>query len=135
MKEEKLLQELIDKKNELEKRIQKGREIIENKKKLERQNLISEAKSKIDKELWNIWLLKLLKEMEFEGIFYGDLVSIGVEGKRPFGNSDSSGDIARILGWECEDDLEDDLSDNQYCLIQAIWKDLPDFINNLIKSL
>lgn len=131
MKEEKLLQELIDKKNELEKRIQKGREIIENKKKLERQNLISEAKSKIDKELWNIWLLKLLKEMEFEGIFYGDLVSIGVEGKRPFGNSDSSGDIARILGWECEDDL----SDNQYCLIQAIWKDLPDFINNLIKSL
>lgn len=130
MKEEKLLLELVRQRDDLEVRIKKGRQIISDKRNEERQRLILEQKSKIDKDVWDSWLLKLLQNMEFEGLFYGDSVSIGACGKRPFGNSNSEGDIARILGWE----YEDDLSDSQYLLVSAIWKDLPDFLNNLIKE-
>lgn len=130
MKEEKLLLELVRQRDDLEARIKKGRQIISDKRNEERLRLVLEQKSKIDKDVWDSWLLKLLQNMEFEGLFYGDSVSIGVDGKRPFGNSNSEGDIARILGWE----YEDDLSDSQYLLVRALWKDLPDFLNNLIKE-
>ena len=49
--------------------------------------------------------IKLLKKMVFT--YYengGDYISIGVQGKRPFGNSDVIGDIIRIIGEPIIDD-------------------------------
>jgi len=76
--------------------------------------------------------IKLLKRMEFEGIFYGDLVSIGVDGKRPFGNSHTYGDIAEILGWKKPND---DLSDEQQIEAERLMHELPLAVNEVIKAL
>lgn len=130
MKEEILLNELIQQREVLDERISKGKEIVEAIKRKKRQNEIENARAKIDDNIWNTWLLKLLKRMEFKGIFYGDRVSIGVSGKRPFGNSSIDKDIAEILDWN----YEDDLSDEQYLLIKKLWEDLPIFLNKLIKN-
>jgi len=76
--------------------------------------------------------IKLLKRMEFEGIFYGDLVSIGVGGKRPFGNSNTYGDIAEILGWEKPND---DLGNEQQIEAERLMHELPLAVNEIISSL
>lgn len=57
--------------------------------------------------------VKLLKQMSF--LFYkegGDYVLIGVEGKRPFGNSSITDDVCEILGWKYPD--EDEMSSSEY---------------------
>lgn len=131
MKKEQLLAELMRQGDELDYRIRNGQEIIQREKENKWRKEVLEAKNEIDKDLWNRWLILLLKRMEFKGIFYGDVVSIGVSGKRPFGNSAHSRDIAETLGWE----YEDGLSDKQDLLVSALWEDLPDFINNLIEKL
>ena len=76
--------------------------------------------------------IKLLQRMEFEGIFYGDLVSIGVGGKRPFGNSNTYGDIAEILGWEKPND---DLGNEQQIEAERLMHELPLAVNEIISSL
>ena len=130
MKEEILLNKLIQERKALDERISKGKEIVESLKRKKKQKEIENARAKIDNDTWNTWLLKLLKRMEFEGIFYGECVSIGVCGKRPFGNSSINEDIAEILNWN----YEDELSDEQYLLIKKLWEDLPIYLNKLIEN-
>lgn len=129
-KEQELLNQLIQERNIIDERINNGKKIIEAMKLKEKQQKIENARAKIDNNVWDEWLLKLAKRMIFEGIFHGDLVSIGVCGKRPFGNSSINEDIAEILGW----DYEDELSEEQYLLIEKIWEDLPVFLNKLIST-
>ena len=62
----------------------------------------------------------------------GDLVSIGVEGKRPFGNSSVYWDMARILGWKMEDD---DPSEKQCERLERLMKELPLAVNSIIRKL
>lgn len=132
MKEEILLNELYSERKKIDARISKGEEIIKNLKRKKRQEEIENTRAKIDDKTWDDWLLKLLKRMEFECIFYGDRVSIGVSGKRPFGNSSINEDIAKILGWN---DDKNDLSEEQYLLIEKLWQDLPIFLNKLISNI
>ena len=75
---------------------------------------------------------KLLKNMEFKGMWHGDSVSIGAEGKRPFGNSNMHGDIASILGWELPND---DLSDAQKERADVLLEELPFALNSILSSL
>jgi len=77
--------------------------------------------------------IKLLKRMQFERYKEGnDHVYIGVDGKRPFGNSSIELDIAEILGWKLPND---DLSYEQYDECKKYLNKLPDFLNFLIKQL
>jgi hypothetical protein len=80
--------------------------------------------------------IKLLKRMEFKRYEDGgDYVYMGVEGKRPFGNSNIHHDIAEILGWELPND---DLSYEQHGQLNECKKyldRLPDFLNFLINQL
>lgn len=76
---------------------------------------------------------KLIKELEF--VSYkdgGDYVFIGVDGKRPFGNSDILRDVAEILKWKLPND---DLSDKQYEKAQQLLKELPYALNNILKGI
>lgn len=123
--------DLVKQRDEFDDRIRRVKETMQREKEIERERLASEARNEIHKDIWDRWLILLLKRMEFKGIFYGDIVSIGVEGKRPFGNSNWNRDIAETLGWE----YEDGLSDKQSLLVSALWEDIPEFINNLIEKL
>ena len=74
----------------------------------------------------------LLREMYFDGLWYGDDVSIGVDGKRPFGNSgDIHEDVARILGWEINDDYGE-LSGVQVEAAQRLLDELAMAVNAII---
>ena len=51
--------------------------------------------------------LKLIAKMRFDGMWYGDIVSIGVSGKRPFGTSSCLiSEVAEICGWEYDIDYD-----------------------------
>lgn len=76
---------------------------------------------------------KLIKELNFvEYKNGGDYVYIGVDGKRPFGNSDIMQDVAEILKWKLPND---DLSEKQYEKAKQLLKELPYALNNLIKNI
>ena len=114
-------------KEELSRRIYKGETMIND---LERERLkIIEERIMFDG--CNRDHLKLLKEMNFQGMWHGDLVSIGVCGKRPFGNSSYYHDIAEILGWELPND---DLSDKQQKEAENLLEELPFALNYIIRS-
>jgi len=77
--------------------------------------------------------IKLLKGLHF--LHYedgGDYVYMGVEGKRPFGNSHVAKDIAEILEWKL---LKNDLNHEQQENCKKYLKKLPSFLNFLIRSL
>ena len=74
---------------------------------------------------------KLLSNMDFKGMWYGDTVSIGADGKRPFGNSSVYSDVARILGWELPND---DLSNEQVKRAEELLDELPYALNKIIQS-
>jgi len=77
--------------------------------------------------------IKLLKRLHF--LHYkdgGDYAYMGVEGKRPFGNSHINQDIAKILEWKL---LNDDLNHEQQENCKKYLKKLPSFLNFLIQSL
>ena len=76
--------------------------------------------------------IKLLQRMQFEGIFFGDIVSIGVQGKRPFGNSNTYKDIAEILEWQLPND---NLSDEQQKKAERLMNELPIAINTLFRDI
>ena len=77
--------------------------------------------------------MKLLKRLEFKKYKDGgDYVYMGVDGKRPFGNSFIHRDISEILGWELPND---DLSYKQHEECEKYLDKLPDFLNFLIKQL
>ena len=76
--------------------------------------------------------LKLLRNMVFVGMYPGDSVSIGVDGKRPFGNSWPYSDVAEILGWELPND---DLSDDQQIAAAILMDELPLALNEIICTL
>ena len=48
----------------------------------------------------------LLQKMEFKYFHGGDYVFIGVEGRRPFGNSNIRQDVAKICGLDIDADAE-----------------------------
>ena len=83
--------------------------------------------------------IKLLKRMEFQYYDGTDLVVIGVDGKRPFGNSDATQDVCEILGWEYPD--EDELSPSEYdkksdAVYRKAWKlieELPLALHEILK--
>lgn len=77
--------------------------------------------------------IKLLKRLEFK-IYEngGDYVYIGVDGKRPFGDSSIARGIAEILEWKLPND---DLSYEQQKNCEEYLQKLPSFLNFLIKSL
>jgi len=76
--------------------------------------------------------IKLLQNMEFRGLWYGATVSIGVDGKRPFGNSCTYSDIARILKWELPND---DLSDEQRQKADKLLDELPFVLNKVMQKI
>ncbi len=77
--------------------------------------------------------IKLLKRMQFERYKEGgDYVYMGVDGKRPFGNSSINRDISEILEWKLPND---DLSYKQHDECRKYLNKLPDFLNFLIKQL
>ncbi len=77
--------------------------------------------------------IKLLKRLQFKLYEKGsDYVYMGVDGKRPFGNSSINRDIAEILDWELPND---DLSFKQHEKCKDYLNKLPDFLNFLIKQL
>lgn len=76
---------------------------------------------------------KLLREMYFEYYPKGsDYVFIGVNGKRPFGNSNVDNDVARILKWKLPND---DLSDKQRKKAWKLLEELPYALNKIIASI
>ena len=77
--------------------------------------------------------IKLLKRMEFETLDWGDLACIGVNGKRPFGNSYVGRDIANILGWKLDEDEE--LTDAQQKKDDRLMEELPLALNLLIERI
>lgn len=71
--------------------------------------------------------------MEFETLDWGDLACIGVNGKRPFGNSYVGRDIANILGWKLDEDEE--LTDAQQKKADRLMEELPLALNLLIERI
>lgn len=125
-----ILSSLRREKENIENRIAKGSKILQQEEYALQQEERANVRNSIEPEIWQNWLLVLLKNMQFEGIWYGDLVSIGVEGKRPFGSSSGDYDIPRILSWN-----EDEMSEKKIqSLINALLDDLPNFLNDLIKK-
>ena len=61
----------------------------------------------------------------------GDTVSIGVCGKRPFGNSYYYDDIADILGWQKPNE---ELSDKQTERADQLLYELPFMLNNILEE-
>jgi hypothetical protein len=90
-----------------------------------------------DREIWQGFELsadhvELLKAAEFKYFESGgDYVLIGIEGKRPFGNSDVYRDVARVLGWKLPND---DLSDEQAELAGKLLRELPLALNEIISD-
>lgn len=78
--------------------------------------------------------IKLLKRMRFQLYEDTDLVSIGVDGKRPFGNSDWVGDIFDILGWEPTFD-RNGMTDESEERALRIMAELPMALNAIIAGL
>ena len=76
--------------------------------------------------------IKLLKQMEFEGMWHADFVSIGASGKRPFGNSNILKDVARILEWKTED--ADELTLTQDSQARKLLDELHLAVNAIIKQ-
>ena len=77
--------------------------------------------------------VKLIQAMEFK--FFedgGDYVFIGVEGKRPWGNSDWYGDIAQILEWKLPNDS---LSDKQRKRANQLIEELPHALNKILRGI
>jgi len=68
----------------------------------------------------------LLQKMEFQHIYAGDVVFIGVEGKRPFGNSDVRKDVARICKLDVDIDAEK---------IESLIEELPIAANYVFRNL
>lgn len=75
---------------------------------------------------------KLMREMEFR-LFDdgGGCVLIGVEGKRPFGESYVYRSVGRILGWVKEGE---DMSDEQISRAIQIIRELPYAINKVLRE-
>lgn len=75
---------------------------------------------------------KLMREMEFR-LFDdgGGCVLIGVEGKRPFGESYVYSSVGRILGWVKEGE---DMSDEQVSRAIQIIRELPYAINKVLRE-
>ncbi len=75
---------------------------------------------------------KLLAAMEFEHYKDGgDYVFMGVNGKRPFGNSSIYSDIAQTLSWKLPND---DLSDEQYERAKQLIVELPIALNKILRE-
>ena len=95
-----------------------------------------EAKEKVEKDIRDSYKLnadhiKLLKNMEFvhfpDG---GDMVCIGVDGKRPFGYSSISDSLKLVLGWRWYEDEEKEI----YEKYNVLMKQLPLAINEILKN-
>ena len=92
-----------------------------------RQILYKKKEKKYSKEDF----IKLLKHMNFENISrWGDLVSIGVDGKRPFWNSNVLSDIRSIL-WK-DANWEEEFTDVDY---EVIFNWISNVLNDCIQSL
>ena len=77
--------------------------------------------------------LKLISAMQFEGMWHGDVVSIGVDGKRPFGSSnDLTSNVAEILGWYDDDD-DYEPSDEVCDRVARILDELPLAVNEVMR--
>ena len=76
--------------------------------------------------------LKLLARMEFKNYEYSDHVFLGVEGKKPFGNSNIEADIAGILELEINEDGEfDDETEKE---VDKLLAELPLAVHHLIQT-
>lgn len=130
---EKHLAALRRERDTLEERIYKGEKMLRNQKEEEEKAIETKVKEDFVKNGVSEDCIKLLKEMEFRGLWRGDAVSIGVDGKRPFGNSFPEKDVAEILGWK--ETEEDGLLEQQGEKAWELMKQLPIAINQIIKNL
>lgn len=132
--------------NDLKVKKQKEAKSLESKFKefKERNNEVSQIKRAIEKKEQenlekNFTLkeahIKLLKETLFEYIDHGDLVKFGVEGKRPFGNSDYYEDMVRILGFNWKKDDNGQYTEEQYKKLENLLKELPLAVNHIIEKI
>jgi hypothetical protein len=130
-----LIKEMKMKEQEIQIEINKNKEVInglehqlweiKDNKKNERERFIRDNYKLKDEHK------KLLKRMEFKGIWYGDIVSIGADGKRPFGNSDMFDDVARILEWKLPNDY---MSDEQREQAEILIDELPYALNEILTN-
>jgi|APGre2960657468_1045069.scaffolds.fasta_scaffold89377_2 hypothetical protein len=132
-----LLLDLEKQKKEIESRICKGKEICE---KLENQiyyKRLEEIENNLEGELIERLTLKFLKRMEFENINYGQIVSVGASGKRPYGNSFIENDIVECFKSEKKltDEsfvVDDYLSNKGWDLYNIIKHKIPYLLNKII---
>ncbi len=85
--------------------------------------------------------LRKLADAVIENLQYDDMCeygSIGVDCKRPFGNSDVEADMLEIIGWDMEGDDGDDAcySSKQRDYVRTLYmEELPNYIKKLWKEL
>jgi hypothetical protein len=77
--------------------------------------------------------VKLLRRMRFQIYEDTDLVSVGADGKRPFGNGDWVEDIYEILDWKPEYDA-DGFTAATVERAQRIMAQLPLALNQIVKD-
>jgi hypothetical protein len=132
-----LLLDLEKQKKEIESRICQGKEFCE---KLENQiyyKRLEEIEKNLGGELIERLTLKFLKRMEFENINYGQIVSVGACGKRPYGNSSIENDIVEFFKSEKKltDEsfvVDDYLSNKGWDLYNIIKHKIPYLLNKII---
>tara|TARA_R110000868_G_C10972986_1_gene771103 strand:+ start:7287 stop:7697 length:411 start_codon:yes stop_codon:yes gene_type:complete len=130
---EKHLTALRMEKDTLQKRIYKGEEMLRDQEISKEKAIETKVKEDFAKNGVSEDCIKLLKEMEFRGLWCGDTVSIGVDGKRPFGNSSATQDVGEILGWEGIEEYG--LSGQQEKKAWELMRQLPMAVNQIIKNL
>jgi hypothetical protein len=132
-----LLLDLEKQKKEIESRICEGKKFCE---KLENQiyyKRLEEIQKNLGGELIERLTLKFLKRMEFENINYGQIVSVGACGKRPYGNSSIENDIVEFFKSEKKliDEsfvVDDYLSNKGWDLYNIIKHKIPYLLNKII---
>jgi hypothetical protein len=132
-----LLLNLEKEKKEIESRICEGKRFCE---KLENQiyyKRLEEIENNLGGELIERLTIKFLKRMEFENINYGDVVSVGASGKRPYGNSFIEGDIVECFKSEKKLTdkyfvVDDYLSNKGWDLYSIIKHKIPYLLNKII---
>jgi uncharacterized protein YpiB (UPF0302 family) len=132
-----LLLDLKDQKQKIEGRILEGENYCKNLENKIYYKRLEEIQKNLGSELIERLTLKFLKRMEFENIDYGQIVSVGACGKRPYGNSSIENDIVEFFKSEKKltDEsfvVDDYLSNKGWDLYNIIKHKIPYLLNKII---
>lgn len=134
-----LLLDLRDQKQKIENRILEGENYCKNLENKIYYKKLEEITKNVGNELIDRLTFKFLKRMEFENINYGQIVSIGACGKRPYGNSDIENDILEVFKSEQRLIDESFIVDNYltkkgWDLYAIIKPKIPNLLNEIISN-